>query len=111
MPPAAPPSAAPATAGSPLPTGTNTADQISAALWAAASSIYTATKGAGRVFAVIPTGLLASWADSGLWPLLFAATPPRLRLMRGIRGEEGAAPAAEPAAESPRRHALEEGAA
>src|SRR5262245_14532635 len=42
-----------ATAGSTLPTGTNTADQVSAALWAAASSIYTACKGQGRVFAVV----------------------------------------------------------
>lgn len=53
--------AAAATAGSTLVTGTNTADQISAALWAAAASIYTATKGAGRVFAVVPPGLLAAW--------------------------------------------------
>jgi HK97 family phage major capsid protein len=53
--------AAAATAGSTLPTGANTADQIAGALWAAASAIYTATKGIGRVFAVIPPGLLAGW--------------------------------------------------
>jgi HK97 family phage major capsid protein len=53
--------AAAATAGSTLPTGPNTADQISGALWAAAAAIYAATKGIGRVFAVIPPGLLAGW--------------------------------------------------
>ena len=53
--------AAAATAGSTLPTGANTADQITAALWAAAAAIYTATKGAGRVFAVVPPGLLGAW--------------------------------------------------
>ena len=53
--------AAAATAGTTLPTGANTSDQITQALWAAASSIYTATKGAGTVFAVVPPGLLALW--------------------------------------------------
>jgi hypothetical protein len=53
--------AAAATAGSTLPTGANTADQVSGALWAAAAAIYTGTKGIGRVFAVVPTGLLGAW--------------------------------------------------
>jgi HK97 family phage major capsid protein len=53
--------AAAATAGSTLPTGANTADQVSQALWAAAAALYTATKGVGTVFAVIPPGLLAQW--------------------------------------------------
>jgi HK97 family phage major capsid protein len=53
--------AAAATAGSTLPTGTNTADQVSGALWAAAVSIYSATKGIGRIFAVIPPGLAGAW--------------------------------------------------
>jgi len=53
--------AAAATAGATLPTGANTSDQIAGALWGAASAIYTATKGTGRVFAVIPPGLLAAW--------------------------------------------------
>jgi HK97 family phage major capsid protein len=49
-----------ATAGLALPTGANTADQVAASLWDAAGKIYTATKGAGRVFAVIPPGMLSS---------------------------------------------------
>jgi len=53
--------AAAATAGTTLPTGANTADQIAGALWAAAASIYAGTKGVGRVFAVVPTGLLGAW--------------------------------------------------
>lgn len=53
--------AAAATAGSTLPTGANTSDQIAGALWAAASAIYSATKGVGRIIAVIPPGLLAAW--------------------------------------------------
>jgi hypothetical protein len=50
-----------ATAGATLPTGTNTADQIAGALWAAAGAIYAGTKGIGSVFAVVPTGLLGAW--------------------------------------------------
>jgi len=53
--------AAAATAGTTLPTGANTADQIAGALWAAAAAIYTGTKGIGNVFAVVPPGLLGAW--------------------------------------------------
>ena len=50
-----------ATAGSTLPTGANTADQIAGALWAAAATIYNATKGAGRVFSVVAPSMLSAW--------------------------------------------------
>jgi HK97 family phage major capsid protein len=49
-----------ATAGLALPTGANTADQLAASLWDAASKIYTATKGAGRFAAFMPPAMLAS---------------------------------------------------
>jgi HK97 family phage major capsid protein len=55
--------AAAATAGTTLPTGANTSDQIAGALWAAAASIYSGTKGIGNVFAVVPTGLLGAWGS------------------------------------------------
>jgi HK97 family phage major capsid protein len=55
--------AAAATAGSTLPTGANTADQIAGALWAAAAAIYAGTKGIGSVFAVVPPGLLGAWGS------------------------------------------------
>jgi HK97 family phage major capsid protein len=71
-----------ATAGSTLPTGANTADQISAALWAAAAAIYTATKGAGRVFAVIPPGLLAGWGP------LFPPVNPTNQQSAGFSGAD-----------------------
>jgi HK97 family phage major capsid protein len=49
-----------ATAGLALPTGANTVDQLAASLWDAASRIYTATKGQGRVAAFMPPAMLAS---------------------------------------------------
>jgi len=49
-----------ATAGLGLPTGANTADQIAASLWDAASKIYTATKGQGRVAAFVSPSYLAT---------------------------------------------------
>ena len=55
--------AAAATAGTTLPTGANTADQVAGALWAAAAAIYTGTKGIGKVFAVVPPGLLGAWGS------------------------------------------------
>jgi HK97 family phage major capsid protein len=55
--------AAAATAGATLPTGANTADQVAGALWAAAALIYTGTKGIGKVFAVVPPGLLGAWGS------------------------------------------------
>ena len=55
--------AAAATAGATLPTGANTADQVSGALWAAAAGIYAGTKGIGNVFAVVPPGLLGAWGS------------------------------------------------
>jgi hypothetical protein len=55
--------AAAATAGTTLPTGANTADQIAGALWAAAGAIYAGTKGIGNVFAVVPPGLLGAWGS------------------------------------------------
>jgi HK97 family phage major capsid protein len=74
--------AAAATAGSTLPTGANTADQISGALWAAAASLYTATKGVGRVFAVVPTGLLAAWGP------LFPPVNPTNQQSTGFSGAD-----------------------
>jgi HK97 family phage major capsid protein len=47
-----------ATAGLALPTGANTSDQLAASLWDAASKIYTATKGAGQVFAITGPDML-----------------------------------------------------
>jgi len=47
-----------ATAGVPIATGAATAAGVSASLWDAASKIYTATKGAGRVFAVTGPDML-----------------------------------------------------
>jgi HK97 family phage major capsid protein len=49
-----------ATAGLALPTGANTADQLAASLWDAASKIYTATKGQGRIAAFMPPAMLAT---------------------------------------------------
>lgn len=49
-----------ATAGLALPTGANTADQLAASLWDAASRIYTATKGQGRVAAFMAPAMLAA---------------------------------------------------
>lgn len=49
-----------ATAGLALPTGANTADQLAASLWDAASKIYTATKGQGRVAAFMSPAMLAA---------------------------------------------------
>jgi HK97 family phage major capsid protein len=48
-----------ATAGLALPTGANTSDQLAASLWDAASKIYTATKGQGRIAAFMPPAMLA----------------------------------------------------
>jgi hypothetical protein len=59
-----------ATAGTTLPTGPNDATAVAGALWAAAGAIYTATKGIGTVFAVIPPGML------GLWGPLFPPVNP-----------------------------------
>jgi hypothetical protein len=47
-----------ATAGVPIATGAATAAGVSTSLWDAASKIYTATKGAGRVFAVTGPDML-----------------------------------------------------
>jgi HK97 family phage major capsid protein len=49
-----------ATAGLTLPTGTNTGDQLAASLWDAASRIYTATRGQGRIAAFMPPAMLAA---------------------------------------------------
>jgi HK97 family phage major capsid protein len=49
-----------AAAGLALPTGANTADQLAASLWDAASKIYTATKGQGRIAAFMPPAMLAA---------------------------------------------------
>jgi HK97 family phage major capsid protein len=49
-----------ATAGLTLPTGTNTGDQLAASLWDAASRIYTATRGQGRLAAFMPPAMLAA---------------------------------------------------
>jgi len=48
-----------ATAGLGLPTGANTADQYAASLWDAASKIYTATKGQGRLAAFVAPSFLS----------------------------------------------------
>ena len=50
--------AAAAVAGPTLPTGANTVAQIVAAIWGAAGSVYTATKGIGGVFAVTGPDML-----------------------------------------------------
>jgi len=47
-----------ATAGPTLPTGANTVQQIVAAFWGAAGSVYTATHGIGGVFAVTGPDML-----------------------------------------------------
>jgi hypothetical protein len=49
-----------ATAGLALPTGANTADQLAASLWDAASKIYTATKGQGRIAAFMGPAMLGA---------------------------------------------------
>jgi HK97 family phage major capsid protein len=46
------------TAGTVLPTGPVTGDEIAAAIWAAVGSIYGAVKGVGRVFALISPSML-----------------------------------------------------
>ena len=48
-----------AVAGVPIPTGAATAAAVQTSLWDAASKIYTATKGAGRVFAVTGPDMLS----------------------------------------------------
>jgi HK97 family phage major capsid protein len=55
------------TAGVPIATGAATAAGVAASLWDAASKIYTATKGAGRVFAVTGPDML---------PILAPVFPP-----------------------------------
>ena len=72
--------AAAATAGTTLPTGANTADQVAGALWAAAAAIYAGTKGIGKVFAVVPPGLLGAWGS------LFAPYGPMNQFGTGILG-------------------------
>ncbi len=47
-----------ATAGPTLPTGANTKDQVAAALWTAAGSVFGATKGQGRVVAITGVDML-----------------------------------------------------
>jgi HK97 family phage major capsid protein len=46
------------TAGPTLPTGVPTAAQVTAAIWAAVGSVYTATKGAGRVIIAVSPDML-----------------------------------------------------
>ena len=47
-----------ATAGTTLPTGANTPQEIAAAVWAAVGAIYTATQGAGRIIGVASPAML-----------------------------------------------------
>jgi HK97 family phage major capsid protein len=62
--------AAAATAGTTLPTGANDTAAVAGALWAAAASIYTAVKGAGRVAVFTTPGMLALWG-----PLFVSVNP------------------------------------
>jgi hypothetical protein len=47
-----------ATAGTVLPTGTNTADAVAAAVWAAVGAIYGTVKGVGRIIGVASPAML-----------------------------------------------------
>src|SRR4051812_14833910 len=60
-----------ATAGTTIPTGTPTTTALSNALWAGASTIYTATAGQGRLAYFIAPDMLALWAP------LFAPVNPQ----------------------------------
>src|SRR4029077_7195091 len=59
-----------ATAGTPIPTGAPTVAALTGALWDAASRVYTATKGQGRLAFFIAPDMLA------LWGQLFAPVNP-----------------------------------
>ena len=59
-----------ATAETALPTGAATAAQVSAALWGAVGNVYTATKGAGRLFQAVSPDML------GILGPLFAPVNP-----------------------------------
>ena len=60
-----------ATAETALPTGAATAAQVSAALWTAVGNVYTATKGAGRLFQAVSADML------GILGPLFAPVNPQ----------------------------------
>jgi hypothetical protein len=60
-----------ATAETALPTGAATAAQVSAALWGAVGNVYTATKGAGRLFQAVSPDML------GILGPLFAPVNPQ----------------------------------
>ena len=59
-----------ATAGTTIPTGAPTAAALPGALWAAAATVYTTTKGQGRLAFFISPDML------GLWGQLFAPVNP-----------------------------------
>jgi HK97 family phage major capsid protein len=59
-----------ATAGTTIPTGAATVDELSGALWAATAAVYSTTKGQGRVAFFVSPDML------GLWGPLFAPVNP-----------------------------------
>ena len=59
-----------ATAGTIIPTGPATVDELSGALWAATAAVYSTTKGQGRVAFFVSPDML------GLWGPLFAPINP-----------------------------------
>ena len=66
------------TAGTTIPTGAATVAQLSGALWSAASTIYTATAGNGRLGFFIAPDML------GLWAPLFAPVNPTNAISTGF---------------------------
>jgi len=62
--------------------GSETAANLSAALWAAAAAVYTAVKGQGRIFLVVPPSRLA------LWGQLFAPINPQNAQSSGFNASD-----------------------
>jgi HK97 family phage major capsid protein len=71
-----------ATAETALPTGAATAAQVSAALWTAVGNVYTATKGAGRLFQAVSADML------GILGPLFAPVNPQNSQSQGFNAAD-----------------------
>jgi HK97 family phage major capsid protein len=71
-----------ATAGLPVPTGPATAAALNASLWDAASKVYTAVKGQGRLAFFIAPDML------GLWGPLFAPVNPVTAISTGFSASD-----------------------
>jgi HK97 family phage major capsid protein len=71
-----------ATAGTTIPTGAATTDELAGALWAATASVYNTTKGQGRVAFFVSPDML------GLWGPLFAPVNPVTAQSAGFQASD-----------------------